>query len=109
MLLSVLDGQGFAQTVIAQSQADATDRSGSITTTATSQALMVANANRSGWFVQNISDEILTIGDLGTDATLAGAITIYPGNTFPPPGYPVTVTAINIAGTAGKLFVAREW
>lgn len=109
MLLSVIDGAGLAQTVIAQSQAAATDRSGSIATSATSQALMAANANRSGWFVQNISDEALMIGDLGTDATLAGAITLYPGNTFPSPGYPVTVTAINIAGTAGKSFVAREW
>lgn len=108
MLLAVLDGDGLAKTVTAQSQEVAIDRSGSIMVTATSQALMTANANRSGWLVQNVSDEALTINELGA-ATLASAITLYPGQTFPPPGYPVPVTAINIAGTAGKLFVAREW
>lgn len=109
MLLAVLDGAGLARTVIAQAQETATDRSGTITATGVSQALMAANANRSGWFVQNNSDTAMTVNELGEDATEDSSITLYPGQTFPPVGYPIPITAISIAGTIDKAFAAREW
>jgi hypothetical protein len=109
MLIEVRDAAGNPQYVAVQSVATPTDRSGSIAATAVSQTLMAANSLRSGWLVQNTSADAMTLNDLGTDATQPNSFILAPGQSFPPPRYPITQGAITIAGQAGDTFVAREW
>lgn len=114
MLLVVTDANGAQQTLVAQAQATASDYSGSITATGTSQALAAANALRSGWFIQNRGANPMYINDLGLPASSTisagnGSIEVAPGATFPPFGYPISTTAFNITGTAADTFLYREW
>lgn len=108
MIITVVDGQGVLRSVSWQAQDAITDRSGSLATAAT-QVLMTANTSRAGWFFQNLGTNPMRISELGADATLNGAIMVRAGETFPPPGYPIPTGAIEVAGTAGDLFTAREW
>jgi hypothetical protein len=111
VIITIIDGNGAPQRAIIQAQGPATDRSGAITgpVAGNPQVLMVANPNRSGWWFENVDAAPMTLSDFGGDPTLASAVVVYPGQSFPPPGYPVPVTAITIAGTLGQKFVAREW
>lgn len=114
MLLTVKDALGNDATVIAQGQATPTDRSGMIVGTDASQALLNANAARSGWFFQNLGTEPMFINELAADATSQpvdgdGSIMVPPGASFPPCGYPVPPGQVNVTGTAGQFYVAREW
>lgn len=108
MLLVVRDGLGNVQTITAQATGTPTDRSGVIAG-AVSQPLMVANALRSGYVVQNTGSQVMTVSELGTDATAANSFQLGVGQFFPPAGYIITQGAINIAGLAGDTYVAREW
>lgn len=111
MLLNVLDAAKTLRTICAQSQDSPTNRSGTITAAGASQVLMAANANRSGWFVQNTGQNItIRVNDLAGDPADANSVILLYGQTFPPPGYPVTVGAINITGdVTGSPYSAREW
>src|SRR5258708_2226632 len=114
MLLAVRDGNNQQQTVTVQSQAAAVDRSGVLAATSVSQPAMPANINRSGYYIQNIGLNPMQVNELGGDASIsaaagAGSYVIQPGGTFPPPGFPVSVTPINIAGTIGDAWIARDW
>ena len=108
MLLTIRDGQGNVQIVTAQSTGTPTDRSGTLAA-ATSQPVMAANALRSGYLIQNTGANPMTISEIGADATLAGAFVLGAGQMFPPVGYIISQTAINIAGTQGDTYTAREW
>ena len=113
MLLNVIDANGNQQTIIAQSQGVPADLSGLISATGQSQILLNANAGRSNYFIQNLGTNPMFVNELGvaaseTVAPLNGSIMIPPGGSFPPFGYPITTTQINIIGTAGDAFVARE-
>jgi hypothetical protein len=109
MLLQIKDGAGATHTIIVQAQDTVNDRSGAIDADAVSQTVMAANLNRSGFYFQNVSTHNMTLNELGIDATATGAWVIPPNGTFPPPGYPVSTDAINVAGTLGDVFIAREW
>ncbi len=111
MLLDVIDGNGAHKTVCAQSQGTPTDRSGTVAAANVSQQLLGTNTLRSGWFVQNTTlNTIISVNEIGNPATSAGAVLLKYGDVFPPPGYPVTTGAVNIAsGTAGATFTAREF
>jgi hypothetical protein len=110
MQLTVVDGNGAAQIICVQGVQTPTSRSGSIALANTSQQLMAANATRSGWYIQNQDDTALTVNEMGGDATTAGSIIVWPGQSFPPPNYPVTTLAITIASSKqGAVFAAREW
>jgi hypothetical protein len=108
MLLVIRDGLGNVQTVTAQSVGTPTDRSGSIAG-ATSQSVMAANALRSGYLIQNTGANPMTISETGTDATLTNTFILGVGQMFPPVGYIISQTAINIAGVQGDTYTAREW
>ena len=108
MLLIIRDGMGNVQTVTAQSTGTPTDRSGTIAG-ATSQPLMAANPLRSGYLFQNTGANPMTISEIGSDATLLNSFVVGAGQMFPPVGYVISQTAINVAGTAGDTYVAREW
>lgn len=109
MRIDVIDGNGAPRNVIWQSTAVLTDRSGVIAADHVSQDLMVANADRAGWFFQNRSGRPMTISEYGADAELDSAITVYPNQSFPPPEYPLTLTKITVSGSIGDKYVAREW
>jgi hypothetical protein len=109
MQIAFVDGNGNQQIAIGQSVATPTDRSGTIAVGATSQQLMAPNALRSGWFIQNQSASAMQISEIGNASTAVGFIIIAAGQSFPPPGYPVTLGQINISGTAAAVFAAREW
>lgn len=109
MLVNVKDGEGANVTVIMPSQETLVDLSGAIVATGVSQEAAPANPARSGYFFQNRSDAPMTLDEMGGDASGAQAIVVPPWGTFPPSCYPVTVTAVNVAGTAAQEYVLREW
>lgn len=84
-----------------------TDRSGSITTAATSQTVAAANTARKSLRIQNISAEVLWVNQTGTAAAAAGA-----GSYKVPVDGTFEVTtnqAVAIVGaTAGSKFTATE-
>lgn len=110
MLLQVKDANGETQAIATQAVDTLTDRSGTIESAEDYTVVMEANADRAGWFFQNQADDgtVMTINEIGGDPLEAG-IAIPPGGTFPPPGYPITVSEIRVAGTADMPFAAREW
>jgi hypothetical protein len=129
MQIEILDGNAQGQTVVWQAPATPVaaaaavwpaappggvgplvDRSGVIVAGPT-QTLMPANPGRSGWIVQNNSatGNSMTVNDLGNPANGAGSFVIPPGGYFPPPGYVVTNSDIEIGGAVGDAFTAREW
>lgn len=111
MIVTVLDGNGQPVNVLWNAQATPTDRSGTITDTLTSQEVMPATAARAGWLFQNVSltGNAMLLSELGEDAAVAATWHLDPGDSFPPPGYPVPTGAITVAGTAGDAYTAREW
>lgn len=111
MLIEILDANRIPVVICAQAQGSPVDRSGTIATPGTSQALMPGNVTRSGWFVQNTGQNTtIRVNDLGGDAAAANAVILLYGESFPPPGYPVTTAAINITGdVGGGTYSAREW
>jgi hypothetical protein len=90
-----------------------TDRSGTITSGGTAQDLMVANASRNGWMIQNQSTGdvyVMGKGLAGTTVAITGqpSLRIPAGALFIPPF--VTPDAISIIGaTTGQAFSAWEW
>lgn len=86
-----------------------TDRSGSITTAATSQLLAPANGSRQYIIIQNISVENLWI-DFGVDAVQdKPSIRLEPGDSFVMEDEFISTDSIHIIGaTAGSKFVAKE-
>lgn len=111
MLMIVLDGQQIQQTVIVKGQELSEDRSGSIATTGDSEILLDANAARSGWILQASSDNgaPLLINEIGPAASGIGSFEIPPGSFFPPSNFPITTGVIQISGTTGDSWTAREW
>jgi hypothetical protein len=110
MKLVVVDSSGVTQTILVAGQEAVVNQSGSITATGTSQLLVAANANRSGFLMQNLGTSVMYVNDLGGAATATGdSFQVAPGAFFPPPGYAVTTNALNVLGTIGDKYVAREW
>lgn len=112
MLLDVKDGLGQDQTIVVASQEEPADASGILTQA--NQKLLGANAYRAGWFFQNIGANSMQVNELGADASTvvaagAGSFVVAPGATWPPPGFPLTTAQINVSGTLGDGFIAREW
>ncbi len=110
MLGTIIDGNGNAQFVVLPSQEAIADRSGTIATTGVSQVALAANTGRSGYTIQNRSTtNPMYVNELGAASTGLGSFEIPPGGFFPPNGAPVHTNAVQILGTAGDLYTAREW
>lgn len=107
MLLNVVDSGGFTQKIVVAGQEAIVDKSGSIAVTGVAQNVSVANANRSGFFFQNIGANVMYLNDLGAATTSTFVVPV--NGTFPPHGYPVSTGAWSVLGTVGDKFVAREW
>lgn len=84
-----------------------TDRSGSITTGGTAQALAIANASRLALFGQNISAEDMWINEIGgtAAANTAGSYKIAAGNSF---SISTNRAVSVVAATTGSKFTATE-
>jgi len=93
------------------STATITSRSGTIATGATAQSLMVANAARKGWFIQNNSTGDLWVNRFGGTA-IAGqpSLLIPAGALYETPDGGSGGNALSIYGaTTGQTFTAAEW
>jgi hypothetical protein len=88
-----------------------TDKSGTITSGGTQQTLMVANASRLGWQLQNVSTTDLWFNELGSSAVVGQpSFKLGPGDSYESPVSSVSTAAISIIGaTTGQAFTAREW
>ncbi len=76
------------------------------------QQLMAANANRTGWRIQNLSADILYWNDTGVEAgpATAGSSALQPGQDYVCLPGAATLNAIRIYGaTTGQKFSAGEW
>jgi hypothetical protein len=114
MLFIVKDDLEVQKTTVIAGQENVSDRSGLIAATGVSQVAIQPDAARSGWFFMNVGTHPMTLNELGAAATLlpvagAGSFVVAPGAVFPPPGFPTTVAAIGVQGTAGDGYVARSW
>ena len=93
------------------STATITSRSGTIATGGTAQSLMVANAARKGWFIQNNSTGDLWVNRFGGTA-IAGqpSLLIPAGALYETPDGGSGGNALSIYGaTTGQTFTAAEW
>jgi hypothetical protein len=93
------------------STATNTSRSGTIATGGTAQSLMVANAARKGWFIQNNSTGDLWVNRFGGTA-IAGqpSILIPAGALYETPDGGSGGNALSIYGaTTGQTFTSAEW
>lgn len=106
-LIPALDGDGNEVTIYVQGQGATNDFSGMIAATDESQEAAAANPNRGYLYFENQGAHTMALNDLG-DATLPSAFLVAPGQSWPPPGYPIPITAINVSGTAGEAFLYRE-
>jgi hypothetical protein len=98
-------------TPFSYSTATITSRSGTIATGATAQSLMVANADRKGWFIQNNSTGDLWVNRFGGTA-IAGqpSLLIPAGALYETPDGGSGGNALSIYGaTTGQTFTAAEW
>ena len=109
MLLTILDGLGAQQKIIAKGQEAVTDHSGAIAATGVAEVMLVANLLRSGFALQNCGASPMYVNDLGVATTGVGSFKVAPGAFFPPEGYPVSTGAISILGTINDVFTVREW
>jgi hypothetical protein len=108
-----LDGNGYPQKIITPGQENLVDASGVIAATGVAQVLLAANANRSGFILQNDGSHNMEINDLGVATTTPtannGSFVVVPGAYFPPAGYPVSTGAISIIGNTNDAYTVRAW
>jgi len=108
---SYVVGSATNGTPFSYSPATITSRSGTIATGATAQSLMVANAARKGWFIQNNSTGDLWVNRFGGTA-IAGqpSLLIPAGALYETPDGGSGGNALSIYGaTTGQTFTAAEW
>ena len=109
MRLLVVDANGQKQTVLSGGLEAVVDHSAAILVTGNSQIAIAANPLRSGYVLQNVSNKDMWINEVATATVDSGSFKFVAGSFFPPQGFPITTGDINIVGTAGDHFVAREW
>ena len=110
MLLTVLDSSSVTQKVIVKGQEAVVDNSGTIGTANISQLAAAANANRSGFFLQNLGSHNMWFNDMGVATEVAGSVLLLPGAVLSSENYPVTTGAYNIIGTfATDPYTLRTW
>lgn len=86
------------------------DKSGTVTLGGTAQVLMAYNAERSGFWVQNVSAGDLWISDIGTAAASQPSMKLAAGGLYESPMTGCPTGAISIFGaTTSQAFSSREW
>lgn len=84
------------------------DYSGTIAITGTAQALMPADPNRTGFFVQNQSTSTLTLNIPAANGYTT-RLQLVPNAYYEAPWISVPTASITISGTAGASFAAAAW
>lgn len=113
MALSVLT-PGIASvqpvTIVGDSTSVATytDKSGTITTGGTAQVLSAANTSRNGFWIRNLSGEVLWIQFGSTAVAGTPSLPIYPNEYWEAPAVPTTALSV-YGATTGSAWSAREW
>lgn len=85
-----------------------TDYSASIASTGVAQALMPADPNRTGYFVQNQSAHTVTL-NIPAAGGFTTHIQLLSNAYYESPWISVPTTAITITGTTGDAFAAAGW
>ena len=97
-------------TQIIASEAKIKNRSGTVTSGSTAQALMATNKGRGGYWIQNLSAGDLYISDVGTAAATQPSMRIAAGGLYESSITGCPTNEISIFGaTTGQVFSAREW
>lgn len=97
------------KTQVQQIAATSTDKSGTITTGGTAQAAIALNANRRGFYIQNLSAGVLWISDTTTAVAASPSIKIPVDGLYESmPGNCPTAAISIIGATTGQAFAARE-
>lgn len=109
MLLTILDGTGNTQKVIAHSQEEIVDHSGVIIATNVPQEVIPANAFRSGWTLQNLGAHDMFVNDIGAATSSYGSYLVTPKATIKSSDSGVSINTISVSGTVGESFTCREW
>ena len=110
-LILGLDGDGNPVEFYVQGPGPTIDFSGAIAADGVSQPAAVANPNRAYLTFQNRGANVMyvsDVGDAGDPAAEPSSFTVAPGQSWPPPGYPIPLTQINVSGTAGDGYLYRE-
>lgn len=110
MRLAILAAICGALSAPAWSQAvDYANRSGTITTGGTAQALAPAWRGRNGCLLQNLSTADLWVSEVGTAAATQPSIKVAAGAQYLCM-VPASGQALSVFGaTTGQAFAAREW
>lgn len=99
-----------ARFVIQAAPATLTSISGTVTAGGTAQNAAAANANRQGFWIQNLSSGDLWINTLATAAAAQPALKLTAGTYYEAPLGGAGTGAISIYGaTTGQAFAGREW
>lgn len=86
------------------------NRSGTIAVGGTAQTLMAANADRRGFWLQNLSAGDLWINELGVAAAAAPSLKLAAGSLYESPITGCPSGPVSVFGaTAAQAFSAREW
>lgn len=86
------------------------DRSGSVTTGGVAQNVVGTNIGRSGFWIQNLSNNDLWINDLTTATGASPDLKLVSGALYESPIHCAPTTAVSVYGaTTGQSFAAREW
>ena len=102
-VLAALGAPAWSQAV------DYANRSGTITTGGTAQALMPAWTGRHGCLLQNLSTGDLWVSEVGTAAATQPSIKVPAGSQYLCMA-PASSQALSVFGaTTGQAFAAREW
>ncbi|HEY5084250.1 MAG TPA: hypothetical protein VII48_07015 [Rhizomicrobium sp.] len=108
-LVEGLDGNGNPIYFAVQGQEPTVDFSASIVANDTTQEVAAANANRAYLYFQNKGANVMLINDVGDAGSgEPSCFQVPPGQSWPPPGYPIPITQINVSGTEGDAFLYRE-
>jgi hypothetical protein len=112
-VIQVPDINGQPQEVCFQQPGTPSDRSG--TCDGNSDVVLEAvptGSTRAGWLIQNKSTagNLMFVNDLGSPADQSPtSVILQPGESFPPPGYPITQGEVQVLGAVGDNYMAREW
>jgi hypothetical protein len=110
MLMEVLDGNGNPLTISVQTQQPTTDYSNTLVADQVEQQIVPPNPNRAGLLFQNKGNAPMYISDVSNaGAGDPASFIVQPNQYWPPPCYPIPITAITVAGSIGQAFVYREW
>lgn len=108
MDLRVLDGEGNLQTIVVLGPATVVNHDGALPNDEGFQVID-ENDDRQGWLFYNAGEDDMWVSDTGTASDTGDSFKVSPGEYWPPAGYPSGTGPLNVKGTNGAKYLAREW